>query len=49
MVHDELFDVYCVKCGPVHLKLINEFADENGWTAVYLFCPPCRQREELPV
>jgi hypothetical protein len=49
MVRNELFDLSSVKCSAVHLKFISEFDDENGETAVYLFCPPCRQREKLSV
>ena len=48
MVRNELFDVPCVKCSPVHLKFINEFDDENGGTVVYLFCPPCRRARSYP-
>jgi hypothetical protein len=42
-----LFDVSCVKCDSVNLKFIIEFDDELGETAVFLFCPRCRQRERL--
>jgi len=31
----------------VNLKFITEFDDELGETAVFLFCPRCRQRERL--
>ncbi len=39
-----LFDVSCVKCGSVNLKFISEFDDDSDETAIYLFCPRCRQR-----
>jgi hypothetical protein len=44
-----LFDVSCVKRDSVNLKFISEFDDDSGETAVYLFCPRCRQRERLRV
>ena len=43
------FIVACLKCGSFRLLVIPEFCDESGETKVYLFCPACRQREQLPM
>jgi hypothetical protein len=45
----QLFNIECVKCKSVNLKFISEFDDESGETAVYLYCPSCREREKMPV
>ena len=43
------FVVSCLKCGSVKLRIISEADSESGEMNVYLFCPNCRQREQLPV
>jgi hypothetical protein len=42
------FMVSCLKCGSFKLKVIGEFSSEAGELKVYLFCPSCREREQLP-
>jgi hypothetical protein len=43
------FTVSCLKCGSFKLKVIVEFDSDAGEQKVYLFCPSCREREQLPV
>ena len=43
------FTVACLKCGSFKLRVIGEFDSEAGETKAFLFCPACRQREQLPV
>jgi hypothetical protein len=43
------FMVSCLKCGSFKLRVIGEFDSETGEYKVCLFCPSCRQREQLPV
>ena len=38
------FNVSCLKCGSVKLRLIGEFNPEIGDPTVFLFCPSCRER-----
>ena len=33
------FNVSCLKCGSVKLRVIGEFDSETGDMAAYLFCP----------
>lgn len=43
------FNVNCLKCGSVKLRVIAEHAEDDADVKVYLFCPGCRSRELLPV
>ena len=43
------FTVSCLKCGSYKLRVISEYDSESGEGQVYLFCPQCRAREQLPV
>ena len=43
------FTVSCLKCGSFKLKVIGEFHSDAGELKVFLFCPLCREREQLPV
>jgi len=43
------FTVSCLKCGSFKLRVIGEFDSDAGETKVFLLCPACRQREQLPV
>ncbi len=43
------FRVSCLKCGSFRLQVIGEFDSDAGVMKVFLFCPSCREREELPV
>ncbi len=43
------FNVSCLKCGSFRLRVIGEFDSEAGTVKVFLFCPACREREELPL
>ena len=43
------FTVSCLKCGSFKLRVIGEFDSDAGELKTFLFCPSCRQREELPV
>ena len=43
------FNVSCLKCGSFKLMVIGEFDSEAGELKVFLFCPSCREREQLPV
>lgn len=44
-----LFDISCVKCNSVNLKIVGEFNEDSGELAVFLYCPRCKVREQLPV
>ena len=41
------FNVSCLKCGSFKLMAIGEFDSEAGELKVFLFCPSCREREQL--
>jgi hypothetical protein len=43
------FKVSCLKCGSFKLKVIGELDSDAGGLKVFLFCPSCREREQLPV
>jgi len=43
------FKVSCLKCGSFKLRVIGEFDVEADNLCVFLFCPQCREREQLPV
>jgi hypothetical protein len=43
------FNVSCLKCGNIKLRLVSEFDSDAGEAKVFLFCPSCRQNEQLPV
>jgi hypothetical protein len=43
------FNVSCLKCKSVKLRVIAEHDDHASELKIYLFCPSCRQREQLPV
>ena len=43
------FTVSCLECGSYKLRVIGEFDSDAGGLKTFLFCPSCRQREELPV
>ena len=43
------FMVSCVKCGSFKLRVMYEFDSDAGEMKVFLFCPSCRKREQLPV
>jgi len=43
------FNVSCLKCGSFKLRVIDEFDSDAGTHQVFLFCPSCREREQLPV
>ncbi len=43
------FTVACLKCGSFKLRVIGEFDSEAGELNVFLFCPACREREQLPM
>jgi len=43
------FKVSCLKCGSIKLKVIGEFDSDAGELKIFLFCPRCRAREQLPV
>ena len=43
------FMVCCLKCGSFKLRVISESDDESGELKVFLFCPQCREREQMPV
>jgi len=43
------FTVACLKCGSVKLRVVGEFDSDAGETKVFLFCPACREREQMPV
>jgi len=43
------FAVSCLKCRSFKLRVIGEFDSEAGECKVFLFCPACRQREQMPV
>jgi hypothetical protein len=42
------FNVSCLKCNGIKLRVICEYDGEAGEMKVYLFCPKCREREMLP-
>jgi hypothetical protein len=41
--------VSCLKCGSFKLEVIGEFDSDAGEMKVLLFCPSCREREQIPV
>ena len=41
------FTVSCVKCGSFKLQVIGEFDSDAGELKVFLFCPSCREREQV--
>jgi hypothetical protein len=41
--------VSCLKCGSFKVRVIGEFDSDAGETKVFLFCPACREREQMPV
>jgi hypothetical protein len=43
------FNVRCLKCNSVKLRVIAESDDESGEMKIYLFCSHCREREALHV
>jgi len=43
------FNVSCLKCKSVKLRVIAEHDEHASELKIYLFCPSCRQREQLPV
>ena len=43
------FLVSCLKCGFVKLRIISEHEDDSSELKAYLYCPNCREREQLPV
>jgi hypothetical protein len=43
------FTVSCLKCGSFKLQVIGEFDSDAGELKIFLFCPSCRAREQLPV
>ena len=42
------FTVACLKCGSFKLRVVSEFDGDDGEAKIYLFCPSCREREQLP-
>jgi hypothetical protein len=43
------FKVRCLKCGSFKLQVVGEFDSDAGELKIFLFCPSCREREQLPV
>jgi len=43
------FSVSCLHCGSFRLRMIAEHDGEAGELRAYLFCPSCRQREQVPM
>lgn len=43
------FVVSCLKCGSVKLRLISERDEDSAEAKFFLYCPKCREREQLPV
>jgi Zn finger protein HypA/HybF involved in hydrogenase expression len=43
------FRVSCLKCGSYKLRVIGEHDHEAGELKVFLFCPQCREREQMPM
>jgi hypothetical protein len=43
------FVVYCLKCKSSKLRVVGEFDGESGEFNVFLFCPQCREREQMPI
>ena len=43
------FTASCLKCGSFKLRVIGEFDSDAGELKVFLFCPSCRAREQMPV
>ena len=41
------FNVSCLKCGSFKLKAIGEFDSDVGELKIFLFCPSCREREQV--
>jgi Zn finger protein HypA/HybF involved in hydrogenase expression len=43
------FLVRCLKCGSYRLRVIAERSEDSGEAGVFLYCPNCHQREQLPL
>jgi hypothetical protein len=43
------FEVRCVRCGSLNLKVIGQFDEEAGELKLFLHCPRCNVREALPL
>jgi hypothetical protein len=43
------FNVACLKCGSVRLRVVGQFDVDSGEVKIFLSCPQCRAREQLPV
>jgi hypothetical protein len=43
------FKVSCLKGGSFKLQVIGEFDSDAGELKMFLFCPSCREREQLPM
>ena len=42
------FEVRCIRCGSVKIKIIGQHDEDGGEMKVFLVCL-CGQREEMPV
>ncbi len=43
------FVVRCLNCRSYRLRFVSEYDEESGETAVWIVCPRCRVREQMPM
>lgn len=43
------FIVQCLKCKTYRVRMVTQQDEPSGETQVFLYCPRCRIREQLPM